>query len=223
MVYARTIRKHWTISVPYLCHCHAAPIPPGASRTSVRLLSERVQRLGPPHWRRYPPARAYGDMAANDTLNRRETTRLGARLIANDLRGLGINVDCVPVADVPDPDGHEVIGDRAYGDTPELVAQLGRAACEGLIAGGVLPVIKHIPGHGRARADSHHELPVVDADGRILRGNVKLHEFIAGRPAESLLQLLGCDEPFENLTRHSESFTRRFCCDRRRQLSHDRK
>jgi len=124
----------------------------------------RVQRLGPPHWRRYPPARAYGDLAANDTLNRRETVRLGARLIANDLRGLGINVDCVPVADVPDPDGHEVIGDRAYGDTPELVAQLGRAACEGLIAGGVLPVIKHIPGHGRAKADSHHELPVVDAD-----------------------------------------------------------
>ncbi|MCC7268888.1 MAG: beta-N-acetylhexosaminidase [Caulobacteraceae bacterium] len=123
----------------------------------------RVQRLGPPNWRRYPPGRAYGDLASNDMLMRREITRLGARLLAHDLAALGINVDCVPVLDVPAPDGHEVIGDRAYGDTPEQVALLGRAAAEGLIAGGVLPVIKHIPGHGRARADSHLALPVVEA------------------------------------------------------------
>lgn len=123
----------------------------------------RVQRLGPPHWRRYPPGRAYGELASNDPLLRREITRLGARLIAYDLASLGINVDCVPVLDVPDPQGHEIIGDRAYGQTPEAVAALGRAAAEGLIAGGVLPVIKHIPGHGRAKADSHLELPVVEA------------------------------------------------------------
>jgi beta-N-acetylhexosaminidase len=83
--------------------------------------------------------------------------------MAHDLAALGINVDCVPVLDVPDPSGHEIIGDRAYGRTAEEVALLGRAAAEGLIAGGVLPVIKHIPGHGRAMADSHLELPVVDA------------------------------------------------------------
>jgi beta-N-acetylhexosaminidase len=123
----------------------------------------RVQRLAPPHWRRFPPGRAYGDLAGNDPLLRREITRLGARLLAHDLAGLGINVDCVPVLDVPDPAGHEIIGDRAYGRTPDEVAVLGRAAAEGLIAGGVLPVIKHIPGHGRAKADSHLELPVVDA------------------------------------------------------------
>ncbi|MDR3510867.1 MAG: beta-N-acetylhexosaminidase [Caulobacteraceae bacterium] len=123
----------------------------------------RVQRLGPPHWRRYPPGRAYGQLAANDPLLRREIVRLGARLIAHDLAALGINVDCVPVLDVPDPEGHEVIGDRAYADGPEEVARLGRAAAEGLIAGGVLPVIKHIPGHGRAMADSHLALPVVEA------------------------------------------------------------
>ena len=123
----------------------------------------RVQRLGPPHWRRYPPGRAYGRLAANDPLLRREITRLGARLLAHDLAALGINVDCVPVLDVPDPSGHEIIGDRAYGDTPDEVSRLGRAAAEGLIAGGVLPILKHIPGHGRARADSHLELPVVDA------------------------------------------------------------
>ena len=123
----------------------------------------RVQRLKPPHWPIYPPGRAYGQIPGNDPLLKREITRLGARLIAHDLASLGINVDCVPVLDVPDPEGHEIIGDRAYGQTPEEVAYLGRAAAEGLIAGGVLPVIKHIPGHGRAKADSHLELPVVEA------------------------------------------------------------
>lgn len=130
----------------------------------------RVQRLGPPHWRRYPAGRAYGDLAANDPLLRREVTRLGARLLAHDLASLGINVDCVPVLDVPAPDGHEVIGDRAYGHTPDQVAFLGRAAAEGLIAGGVLPIIKHIPGHGRARGDSHMTLPRVEASAAELDG-----------------------------------------------------
>ncbi|WP_395673602.1 beta-N-acetylhexosaminidase [Phenylobacterium sp.] len=119
----------------------------------------RVARLTPPHWRLYPPGRAYGEL---DPAIRREVTRLGARLLAHDLAAVGINVDCVPVLDVPDPQGHEIIGDRAYGDTPEQVALLGRAACEGLIAGRVLPIVKHIPGHGRAKADSHLELPVVE-------------------------------------------------------------
>ena len=123
----------------------------------------RVARLGAPHWKTYPPGRAYGALVANDPLVAREITRLGARLIAHDLLSLGNNVDCVPVLDVPDPQGHEIIGDRAYGDTPEQVATLGRAAAEGLLAGGVLPIIKHIPGHGRAMADSHLELPVVKA------------------------------------------------------------
>ncbi|WP_333587517.1 beta-N-acetylhexosaminidase [Phenylobacterium sp.] len=123
----------------------------------------RVQRLGPPHWPVYPPGRAYGRLPANDPLLRREITRLGARLIAHDLAALGINVDCVPVLDVPQAGAHDIIGDRAYGETPQAVALLGRAAAEGLIAGGVLPVIKHIPGHGRALADSHLDLPVVDA------------------------------------------------------------
>ena len=123
----------------------------------------RVQRLGPPHWPKYPPGRSYGRISANDPLARREIARLGARLIAHDLKALGINVDCVPVLDVPQPGAHDVIGDRAYGEDPQTIAVLGRAASEGLIAGGVLPVIKHIPGHGRAGADSHLDLPVVDA------------------------------------------------------------
>ncbi len=123
----------------------------------------RVQRLGPPHWPKYPAGRAYGRMAGNDPLLRRELARLGARLMAHDLRALGINVDCVPVLDVPVPGAHDVIGDRAYASDPESIAVIGRAAAEGMIAGGVLPVIKHIPGHGRAGADSHLALPIVEA------------------------------------------------------------
>jgi beta-N-acetylhexosaminidase len=128
----------------------------------------RVQRMGPPHWPAYPPGRAYGRIAGNDTPFQREIARLGARLMAHDLREVGINVDCVPVLDVPVEGAHDVIGDRAYGRDPETVAVLGRAAAEGLIAGGVLPVIKHVPGHGRAGADSHHDLPVVHASRREL-------------------------------------------------------
>jgi beta-N-acetylhexosaminidase len=130
----------------------------------------RVQRMGPPHWPKYPPGRDYGRIAGNDLLFQREIARLGARLMAHDLREVGINVDCVPVLDVPVAGAHDVIGDRAYGRDPETVALIGRAAAEGMIAGGVLPVIKHIPGHGRAGADSHHDLPVVHASREELEG-----------------------------------------------------
>ena len=122
-----------------------------------------MQRMGPPHWPKYPPGDAYLK-ATNDLSTARELVRLGARLMAHDLREVGINVDCAPVLDTPVPGAHDIIGDRAYGADPETVAQLGRAAAEGLLAGGVLPVIKHMPGHGRAFADSHKDLPVVHAD-----------------------------------------------------------
>src|SRR5918993_2835197 len=121
----------------------------------------RVQRMGPPHWPKYPAGSAYGRVHAHDPLVRREIARLGGRLIAHDLREVGINVDCVPVLDVPVEGSHAIIGDRAYGRDPQTVAVLGRAAAEGLMAGGVLPVMKHVPGHGRAFADSHLALPVV--------------------------------------------------------------
>lgn len=123
----------------------------------------RVQRMGPPHWAKYPPGAAYRQ-ATNDEAGARELVRLGARLMAADLKAAGINVDCVPVIDTPVPGAHDIIGDRAYARDPATVARLGRAAAEGLLAGGVLPVIKHMPGHGRAFADSHHELPTVHAD-----------------------------------------------------------
>ena len=123
----------------------------------------RVQRLGPPHWSKYPPGDAYLK-ATNDWLGARELARLGGRLMAHDLKAVGINIDCAPVLDVPTPGAHDIIGDRAYAQDPATVTQLGRAVAEGLLAGGVLPVIKHMPGHGRAFADSHKELPTVHAD-----------------------------------------------------------
>ena len=129
----------------------------------------RVQRMGPPNWPKYPSARAF--LAINDPIRQREIVRLNARLMAHDLKGVGIDVDCLPVLDVPVAGSHDVIGDRAYAHDPDQVARRGRGAAEGLIAGGVLPVVKHMPGHGRARADSHHDLPIVDASLDELRAH----------------------------------------------------
>jgi len=124
----------------------------------------RVARLKPPHWREAPPGIRFGKLAQRDLGLGIEACRLNGRLLAADLEPLGITVDCVPVLDIPVPGSHDIIGDRAYGTDPELVATLGRALMDGVIAGGVLPIIKHIPGHGRAKVDSHVGLPVVDAD-----------------------------------------------------------
>jgi len=123
----------------------------------------RVQRMGPPEWRNYPAGRAFANIYELDALTGLSATRLVYRLLAKDLFEVGINVDCLPVLDVPQPGSHKIIGDRAYGRNPEQVALLGRAAAQGLLDGSVLPIIKHIPGHGRAFSDSHLELPVVDA------------------------------------------------------------
>jgi beta-N-acetylhexosaminidase len=120
----------------------------------------RVARLQPPHWRAYP---APATLAALGGERAREAVHLVARLIADDLAALGITVDCLPVLDVPQPGADPVIGDRAYSADPAEVARLGKVACEGLIEGGVLPVVKHIPGHGRAQVDTHHALPRVTA------------------------------------------------------------
>ncbi len=121
----------------------------------------RVQRMAPPNWRAYPAAAA---IEAGFTPSRAEAAaRLIARLIAHDLSEVGITIDCAPVLDVADSGTHAAIGNRAFSSRPERVAAMGRAVAEGLLAGGVAPVIKHMPGHGRARVDSHHELPVVDA------------------------------------------------------------
>jgi beta-N-acetylhexosaminidase len=124
----------------------------------------RVARLRPPAWRAAPAPGRIGAIAARDRGSALEAARLNASLMGRELADLGINVDCTPVLDLQFPGAHAgVVGDRALGSDPELVAALGRATCEGLLAAGVEPVIKHIPGHGRALVDSHHDLPRVEA------------------------------------------------------------
>jgi len=142
----------------------------------------RVQRLGPPHWPSYPAGAQYGRIWERDPASALEAARMGARLIANDLLPLGIDVDCMPLADVPTPDADPIIGDRAYGESAEKVAAIAGAFAEGLMEGGVLPVLKHLPGHGRATADSHLRLPTVTAD----RSSLDAVDFSAFRPLAGL-------------------------------------
>jgi beta-N-acetylhexosaminidase len=142
----------------------------------------RVQRLGPPRWSSYPAGAVYGALYDREPALGLSAARLGARLIAADLAPLGIDVDCLPLADVPVAGADAVIGDRAYGHEPRKVAAIAGAVADGLRAGGVLPVLKHLPGHGRATADSHHKLPVVDTD----RATLESTDFAAFKPLANL-------------------------------------
>lgn len=142
----------------------------------------RVQRLGPPQWPAYPPGARYSAIYDREPASGLAAARMAGHLIAADLMALGIDVDCLPIADVPVPGGDPVIGDRAYGTEPAKVAAISRAVAEGLLAGGVLPVLKHLPGHGRATADSHARLPVVDTD----RATLEKTDFAAFVPLWNL-------------------------------------
>ena len=137
----------------------------GDGRTPILIDQEggRVARLKPPYWRERLPAARFGALHETNPEAAREATYLNARLIAHDLSTLGINVDCLPVLDVPVAGAHDIIGDRAFAYNPATIIALGKAQIEGLMDGGVLPVMKHIPGHGRAGADSHLALPRVTA------------------------------------------------------------
>lgn len=142
----------------------------------------RVQRLGPPHWPVYPPGAVFSTLYDIDSALGLTAARLSARLIAADLADLGITVDCLPLADVPVAGADAVIGNRAYGTEPGKVAAIARAVTEGLEQGGVLPVLKHIPGHGRATADTHFKLPTVDTS----RDELMRTDFAAFKPLSDL-------------------------------------
>ncbi|NVN86407.1 MAG: beta-N-acetylhexosaminidase [Rhodopseudomonas sp.] len=142
----------------------------------------RVQRLGPPNWPSYPPGAVFSALYDTDSRLGLTAARLSARLIAADLADLGIDVDCLPLADVPVEGADAVIGNRAYGTEPGKVAAIARAVTDGLAQGGVLPVLKHIPGHGRATADTHFRLPVVDTP----RDELERTDFAAFRPLADL-------------------------------------
>jgi len=137
----------------------------------------RVQRIRPPLAPNYPAGGALGALWQQDHEAGERAVWLLARLHAFDLLRYGITADCLPVLDVPIEGASDVIGSRAYGKKPEIVAAMGRAAADGLMAGGVLPVMKHIPGHGRAFSDTHFELPTVDAK----LGELQRHDFVPFR------------------------------------------
>ena len=128
----------------------------------------RVQRLKPPLARLRRPAELFGALYHRDPITAAEAVKLNHQLIAHELRALGFDADCAPCIDLRLPETHDVIGDRAFGRDPARVSALGRAAMDGLLAGGVAPVIKHIPGNGRALTDPHHDLPVVETPLNIL-------------------------------------------------------
>ncbi len=159
----------------------------------------RVQRLGPPLAPAYPPGAALGALYARDRNEGLQAAWLMARLHAFDLKRYGINANCLPILDVPVPGGHDIIGDRAYGRRPDQVEAIGRSVMQGLLDGGVLPVIKHIPGHGRAGADSHIELPVVTASRDELTQDFEpfkgLNEAVMGMTAHVVYTALDPDRP----------------------------
>lgn len=131
----------------------------------------RVQRLKPPTWPAYPPARVHGVLADKDVEGARRSAWLHGRLIAADLNDLGIDMNCAPVLDVIAEGASDAIGNRSFGTDPYVVAALGRSLADGLLAGGVVPVMKHIPGQGRATSDSHVNLPVIESDIATLTGS----------------------------------------------------
>lgn len=123
----------------------------------------RVQRLRPPHWRAAPPMKLFGDLYKTNPDHAREALALNIQLLSAELLDLGITVDCAPLLDISTATTHVAIGDRAISDDVEVVCDLGRVAAESFLAAGILPVIKHLPGHGRATVDSHKDLPRVSA------------------------------------------------------------
>lgn len=142
----------------------------------------RVQRLHPPYWRNYPKAIELAEIFKASVADGIRAVALQSRLIADELCDLGITIDCLPVLDVATPETHDIIGNRTYGAAPETVAALGRAAAGGLLAGGCLPVIKHIPGHGRATTDSHLAMPKVTC----ARANLEARDFLPFRELANL-------------------------------------
>lgn len=158
----------------------------------------RVQRLGPPHWRQWRPP--LDQMMAAGQQNAARAMGLRARLIASELHDLGIDVNCIPLADLTREETHPFLRNRTYGATAEGVIEAGRAVAEGLMAGGVLPVLKHLPGHGRAHSDSHESLPRVTASAQDLRSNdfaafAALSDLPLGMTAHVVFEAFDADAP----------------------------
>lgn len=190
-----------------------------------------VARLRAPEWKEYPPAKTFGDMARSgkkvsgggaayesfaNVKEGYEAAMLNSYHMALDLAEMGITVNCAPVADVPAPDCHEFLAaSRTYCEDAEVVGFLGEAVCEGLLQGGVTPVIKHIPGHGRARVDSHLALPVVNALHRDLSSiDFKPFKYLSHLPMKTALWAMAAHVVYSNLDPDSAaSISRRITDD----------
>ena len=142
----------------------------------------RVARMRPPVWPTFPPADAFARLYLAAPSSAIEAARSNARAIALTLRSAGINVNCLPLLDVRQEGADDIIGDRALGSEPMQVAALGRAVLDGMASAGVVGVIKHIPGHGRALADSHKELPIVTATAEELESDLEPFERLRAAP-----------------------------------------
>ncbi|MHA6643403.1 beta-N-acetylhexosaminidase [Mesorhizobium sp. A623] len=163
----------------------------------------RVQRLRPPLAPNYPAGAALGALWRDDHDEGCRAAWLLGRLHAFDLARYGLTADCLPVLDVPIEGASDVIGARAYGKEPKSVTELGRASAEGLMAGGVLPVMKHIPGHGRAFADTHFELPTVDAS----LDDLRRHDFEPFRQLAHLPAAMTAHVIFSAIDPHNPATT----------------
>ena len=128
----------------------------------------RVARMRPPEWQAFPSGEAFDRLYQLAPSSAIEAARVNARALGLMLNEVGVTIDCLPMLDVRQPGATDIVGDRALGSEPMQVAALGRAILDGLASAGVLGVIKHIPGHGRALVDSHKELPIVDAGEDLL-------------------------------------------------------
>lgn len=144
----------------------------GRMTVSVAIDQEggRVSRLQPPHWPKYPPARSFGVMYERDPEWGIEAIRLYTRILSHELVKLGFTINCAPVVDLFTPEGNPAIGDRAFSEQPAIVAALARAQIETFLANGILPVVKHMPGHGKLKTDPHLVLPTIDATRAELEG-----------------------------------------------------
>ncbi|MBO9098710.1 MULTISPECIES: beta-N-acetylhexosaminidase [unclassified Rhizobium] len=169
----------------------------------------RVQRIRPPILQHYPSGQALGDIYRRDRYAGLRAAWLMSRLHAFDLLKFGINIDCLPVLDVPVEGSSNVIGNRAYGGDPVTVTEMGRAASEGLKAGGVLPVMKHMPGHGRGFADSHHELPVVS----VSRAELEAHDFPPFMALRDELMAMTCHVVFTAIDPDNPATTSKIVID----------
>ena len=150
----------------------------------------RVARMRPPEWPAFPSGEAFDALYQMAPSSAIEAARMNARAIGLMLRGVGVNVNCLPMLDVRQPGATDIVGDRAYGHEPMQVAALGRAVLDGLAGAGVVGVLKHMPGHGRAMVDSHHEMPVVTASEAELEIDLEPFERLRTAPMGMVAHIL---------------------------------